>query len=138
MAVMHRRDNKTEFQLKPTNQQRSRRSCDKSRGHNLVSSATPRCTFSLTAAMLYITAVQRLRELILAVTNLAVIKTWTRSQIVDTPYSTHCKNYTCFVSEESWVKGAPSSGSTATQLKAFSFFIFHSCFSVNPCFGGLK
>jgi len=61
MAVMHRKDNKTEFQLKPTTQQRSRRSCDKSRGDNLVSytaaTATPRCTCSLTAAMLYITAV---------------------------------------------------------------------------------
>jgi len=36
-AAMHRDDNKTEFQLKLTNQQRSRRSCDKSRGDNLVS-----------------------------------------------------------------------------------------------------
>jgi len=37
MAAMHRKDNKTELQLKPTNQQRSRRSCDKSRDDNLVS-----------------------------------------------------------------------------------------------------
>jgi len=52
MAAMHKEDNKTEFQLKPTNQQRSRRSCDKSRGDYLV-------TYSLTAALLYITTVQR-------------------------------------------------------------------------------
>jgi len=61
MAAMQRENNKTECQLKPTYQQRSRRSCDKSRGDKLVSSATPRCTYSLTAAMLYITAVKRLR-----------------------------------------------------------------------------
>jgi len=36
MADMHREDNTAEFQLKLTNQQRSRRSCDKSRGDNLV------------------------------------------------------------------------------------------------------
>jgi len=41
MAVMHRKDNKTEFQFKPTNQQRSRRLCDKSRGDNLVSFLQP-------------------------------------------------------------------------------------------------
>jgi len=34
---MHREDNKTEFQLKPTNQQRSRQSCDKLRGDNQAS-----------------------------------------------------------------------------------------------------
>jgi len=39
MAAMHREDNKTEFQLKPTNQKRSRRSCDKWRGDNLISYA---------------------------------------------------------------------------------------------------
>jgi len=67
MAAMHREDNKTEFQIKPTNQQRSRLSCDKSRGDNLVSYAAaavfcnPEVQFSQTAAMLYITAVQRLR-----------------------------------------------------------------------------
>jgi len=66
-----------QFQLKPTNQQRSRRSCDKSRGDNLVSYT--RCTYSLTEAMLYITAVQRLwyvflRKLILPVIIPAVIK----------------------------------------------------------------
>jgi len=37
MAAMHREDNKTEFQLKPTYQKRSRRSSDKSRDDNLVS-----------------------------------------------------------------------------------------------------
>jgi len=37
MAAMQREDNKTEFQLKATNQQRSRRSCDKLRVDNLVS-----------------------------------------------------------------------------------------------------
>jgi len=81
MAAIYREDNKTEFQFKPTNQQRSRRSCDKSRGDNLVSytaaqppySATPRCTYSLTEAMLYITAVQRLRQLFLRNGILAVI-----------------------------------------------------------------
>jgi len=43
MAVMQRKDNKTEFQLKPTKQQRSRRSCDKSRGDKLVSYAAVFC-----------------------------------------------------------------------------------------------
>jgi len=36
MAAIHGEDNKTEFQLKPTNQQRSQRLCDNSRGDDLV------------------------------------------------------------------------------------------------------
>jgi len=43
MAAMHRKVNKTEFQVMPTNQQRSRRSCDKSRGDNLVSYTAAFC-----------------------------------------------------------------------------------------------
>jgi len=78
MAAMHKEDNKTEFQLKPTNQQRRRRLCDKSRRDNLVSSATP-SQGALTVWRQYITAVQRLlllflRKLILAVIIPVVIK----------------------------------------------------------------